>query len=398
MLRAPAPVLAVLLTLSLPTRADAPGTVEIAGTSPLPAGCSQQQPQAEDEPHVAARGDALTAVWVQGGGAGLAWSASANGGRTWSASRALAGWTSCTGGPGEYVINPRVAVGRGGSEWVIATSMSGAAEVRVAARSDRAQVWSAPTTVASGVIDFPALAVLGQRSALVAYADRAVDRVVVTRSDDLGRTWTGGSIVHFSSPGTASFPLLAGRPDGVAVLVVDETPLIEAVGQRRTVVYRSADGQSWSQAAVLEGADPALTAGPDGTFVLALSGLSNRLLRSADGRTWTAFADVPARASFAAPGLGVDASGDVLLASLVPGPGETHATCVDRVSRGRLAPSGGLLLSAPTALAAPGRNSYYVRPDAAGALVLHLRGSSTSPLRTDLLATRVPPPSAERHC
>ncbi len=383
----------VLLIAGVPaTAGGAQRGVEVAGTSPLPQACAQNSPQAEDEARVAVVRDHAVAVWAQGGNAGLAWSSSSDGGRRWARSRALSGWTTCTGGPNDSVVNPRLSLAADGTRWLIATSMGAPAHIQVSRSAADSDSWTSPVIVGSGILDFPAVGALDARRAAVAWTDRAGDRVMTRMTADGGATWSAPAVVHTSDAGGASFAHLAARPDGPLVLVVAEPPLVPGAVPGRTVVYRSGNGTQWKSVGAYGEADVGLTFGHDGTFTLALTTHRIALLRSSDGRRWRTYANVSSPALGVAPAIGVDSRGRTLLATLVSRPGERHFTCVSSLNAtGRLTSQ--RRLAPPSQSGAPGGNSFYVRPDAAGmragALVLDLRGTSSSPRSTMTVATRL---------
>lgn len=383
-----------LLIIGVPAIAGggAPRGVEVAGTSPLPAACSQNSPQAEDEVRVAVVQDRAVAVWAQGGSAGLAWSSSSDGGRRWARSRALSGWTTCTGGPNDSVVNPRLSLAADGTRWLAATSMGAPAQIRVSRGPAGTASWSTPVTVGSGILDFPAVVAIDARRAAVAWTDRAGDRVLTRVTADGGATWSAPVVAHISDPGGASFAYLAARPGGPLVLVIAEPRLISGAVPGRTVVYRSDAGNRWESVGAYGEADVGLTFGQDGSFTLALSTHRNILLRSSDGRAWRKHANLSAPAPGIAPGVGVDRRGRTFLATLVSGPEDTHFTCISSIDeRGHL--TGQRRLAPPSRPSAIGGNAFYVRPDAAGTrdgvLVLDLRGTGSSPRSTDTVATRL---------
>lgn len=383
----------VLLLTGLPAAGgSAPRGVEVAGISPLPEACSQASPQAEDEVRVAiGRGGAL-AVWAQGGNAGLAWSSSSDGGRHWARSRALSGWTACTGGPNESVVNPRISIAADGTRWLIATSMGAPAHIRVSRSAAGADSWSSPVTVGSGILDFPAVGALDARRAVVAWSDRAGDRVVTRMTADGGVTWSEPEVVHLSDAGGASFAYLAVRPGGPLVLVVAEAPLVPGSVPGRTVVYRSKKGTRWTSVGVYGEADVGLAHGYDGEFTMALATQRIVLLRSRDARTWRSYADVPAPAPGVAPAIGVDGRGRTTLATLMSELDEKYFTCISSIDEeGRL--NSQRRLASPSRSGAPGGNPFYIRPDAAGmragTIVLDIRGTASSPRNTATVATRL---------
>jgi len=307
-------------------------------------------------PDVAVQGRTVAATWTIGEDAGIGLALSRDGGRSWS--RSAVPFTTCTGGPLEFALDPDLALGADGTPWLsasgnlppaglVSTSTADQEGRVLVAVGDRAPVSVFPgVTTQRGFLETDPTDpdrgwVLSETltSAAVAVGPDALPvfvpggpegSLLLARTDDGGRTWSR-STLRSPSPGTGVLALGLVRTGSALVALSVEfdlkDPLAVASIARNGIprapiaAQTSTDGgATWSAPVtlgVVEQSTLVDAAAGDGLVAVAAPQFDGTLLvwTSEDaGRTWR---QTTATSGVAQPatGVAVDRRGRVAVLS-----------------------------------------------------------------------------------